>query len=125
VISDTVNTESRIEGLSGQFGIGVAVSERILLGLDDASAFHMRFIGKVGVKGRREEVAIFEIYDGDPEALRKKKDSIKPAFERGVNAFYSQKYEQALEFFDHVRVTLPDDEATLHYIRVMRRLSMS
>jgi two-component system sensor histidine kinase ChiS len=125
VISDTVNTASRIEGISKQFGIGVAVSERILLGLDDTSAYHIRFIGKVGVKGRREEVSIFEIYDGDPEPLKKKKDSIKAAFERGLNAFYSQKYEQASEFFNSVLAELPDDQASFHYIRIIRKLSLS
>ncbi len=125
VISDTVNTASRIEGISGQFGIGVAVSERILLGLGDTSAYHIRFIGKVGIKGKREDVSIFEIYDGDPEPLRKRKDSIKAPFEQGVNAFYLQKYEQALEFFNHVLADLPDDKACLHYIRIMRKLSMS
>jgi two-component system sensor histidine kinase ChiS len=125
VISDTVNTASRIEGISKQFGIGVAVSERILLGLGDIRAYHTRSIGKVGVKGRREEIPIFEIYDGDPEPLRRQKDAIKDSFERAVTAFYSQKYEQALELFNRVLVYLPDDQASFHYIRIMRKLSMS
>jgi len=125
VISDTVNTASRIESISKQFGIGIAVSERILLGLDDTSAYHIRFIGKVGVKGRREEVSIFELYDGDLELLKKKKDSIKAAFERGLNAFYAEKYKQALEFFNSVIAELPDDEASFHYIRIIRKISLS
>jgi class 3 adenylate cyclase/CheY-like chemotaxis protein len=125
VIADTVNTASRIEGVSKQFGIGLAVSERILLGLEDSSAFHIRFIGKVGVKGRRDEVSIFEIYDGDPELLKEKKDSIKAVFERGLNAFYSQAYDQALEYFNKVLSELPDDQASFHYIRIIRKLSLS
>jgi two-component system sensor histidine kinase ChiS len=125
VISDTVNTASKIEGISKQFGIGIAVSQRILLGLEDPTAYHIRFIGKVGVKGRREEVSIFEIFDGDPDALIKKKDSIKAEFERGLNAFYSQEYDEALKFFTHVLAELPDDQASLHFIRIMRKLSLS
>ena len=101
------------------------MSECILLGLNDASAYHIRFIGKVGIKGRREEVSIFEIYDGDPEPLKKKKDLIKAKFENGLNAFYSQKYEQASEFFNSVLAELPDDQASFHYIRIIRRLSLS
>ena len=94
-LRETEDRQKGIEDISKKFEIGVAVSERILLGLDDPSAYHIRFIGKVGVKGRREDVSIFEIYDGDPEASIKKKDSIKAAFERGLNAFYSEEYEQA------------------------------
>ncbi len=125
VISDTVNTANRIEGISKQFGIGVAVSERILFSLGDPSDYHFRFIGKVDVKGRKEAVSIFEIYDGDPADLRKAKDSIKGKFERGLNAFYEEEYEKALSFFNEVLVDLPTDEACFHYIRIMRRLNRS
>ncbi|OHD22215.1 MAG: hypothetical protein A2Y38_18290 [Spirochaetes bacterium GWB1_59_5] len=122
VISDTVNTASRIEGISKQFGIGVAVSERILFNLEDPSAYHFRFIGKVDVKGRHESVSIFEIYDGDSAELKAKKDSTKGLFERGVSAFYSEQYEQANEFFKNVLVGLPEDEACFHYMRILRKM---
>ncbi|HAX36359.1 MAG: hypothetical protein A2087_12565 [Spirochaetes bacterium GWD1_61_31] len=125
VISDTVNTASRIEGISKQFGIGVAVSERILLSLDDPCAYHIRFIGKVDVKGRREAVPIFEVYDGDPEPLKRKKDLIKAPFERGVDAFYANNYAKARGFFNATLEELPDDQASCHYIRIMQKFDRS
>ncbi len=122
VISDTVNTTSRIEGLSKKFGISVAISERILIGLEDVSDYHVRFIGKIAVKGRRVAVSIFEIFDGDPEHIRNLKDSIKGAFERGLNAYHLKKYDQALEYFKMVLKVLPDDKASLHYITIISGL---
>ena len=125
VISDTVNTANRIEGLSKQFGVGLAVSERIILGLADPCAYHFRFFGKVDVKGRRDRVSIFEIYDGDPEPLKTKKDKIKSPFERGLNAFYLQKYDQAEEYFNSVLSELPEDLVSIHYLHIIRRLNNS
>jgi len=125
VISDTVNTASRVEGVSKQFGIGLAVSERILFGLEDPNAYHLRFIGKVAVKGRREEVSIFEVYDGDPEPLIAKKDSIRVPFELGVDAFYSKDYRKAKVLFDQVLLELPEDQASFHYIRIINRMGDS
>jgi len=122
VISDTVNTTSRIEGISKQFGISIAISERILVGLEDMEAYHIRFLGKIAVKGRREAISIFEIYDGDPEPSRKKKDFTKGEFERGLHAFHSKKYEQALEFFNVVLSELPEDKASRYYIRLIEEI---
>ena len=60
VISGVVNLASRIEGIAKEYSIGLAVSERILLGLDDPNAYHLRFLGKVPVKGTREPgVSVF------------------------------------------------------------------
>ncbi len=117
VISDTVNTASRIEGISKRFGISIAVSERILLGMEDIDAYHIRFLGEISVRGLQKKVTAFEIYDGDPEPLKKKKDLTRSDFEGGLNAFQSRNYEDALEFFRTVLSEIPDDMASLDYIR--------
>lgn len=120
VISDDVNIASRIEGISKQFGLGIAVSERIISSMAHPESYHYRFMGNFKVKGRHKTVSIFEIYDGDPEDLLKKKDAIKENFQKGLKAFYLIKFEQATLFFKDVLVVLPDDKASLHYIRIMR-----
>jgi adenylate cyclase len=125
VISDAVNTASRIEGISKEYEIGVSVSERVLVGLEDPGAYKTRFLGKVGVKGRREPVSVFELYDGDPEPLRSMKDAARPDFERAIAAFYEQDYARALELFKAALEKLPGDEASNHYLRIIRKLSMA
>jgi adenylate cyclase len=125
VISDAVNTASRIEGISKEYEIGVSVSERVLVGLEDPSVYRTRFLGKVGVKGKREPVSVFEVYDGDPEPLRDAKDRVRPTFERAIASFYDQDYARALELFKTVLERLPEDEASHHYVRIIRKLKMA
>ena len=122
VISDAVNTASRIEGVSKQFGIGVAVSNRIIENLKDPSQYHIRYIGKVDVRGRKKAGQIFEVYDGDPELLRIQKDGIKIPFEKGVAEFYLRNYNSAKDFFKNVLKALPEDQASFHYLRIIQRM---
>ncbi len=125
VISDAVNVASRMESISKDFGVGVVASESILRGLADPSEYRTRYLGKIGVKGKREVVPVFELYDGDPEELRSRKDEIKSAFEAALEAFYRLEYVEALALFKQVGAKMPEDEATQYYSRIIRKLNLS
>lgn len=116
VISDAVNLASRLEGVSKAYDLGIAASERILADLPDPTAFRMRFIGKVKVKGKIEPVSVFDIYEGDPAELRSKKDLVRAAFERGIQAYYEHRFGDARTLFAQVLAVLPGDGATLKYL---------
>jgi len=116
VISDAVNLASRLEGVSKAYDLGIAASERILADLPDPTAIRMRFIGKVKVKGKTEPVSVFDIYEGDPEELRAKKDLVRAAFERGIQAYYERRFGDARTLFAQVVAVLPEDGATLRYL---------
>lgn len=116
VISDAVNLASRLEGVSKAYDLGIAASERILADLPDPTAFRMRFIGKVKVKGKTEPVSVFDIYEGDPAELRAKKDLVRAAFERGIQAYYERRFGDARTLFTQVLAVLPGDGATLKYL---------
>ena len=74
VISDTVNTASRVEGLTKLFGSSVIISEKTLselwienndeLDLSNSSLLY-RFLGKIQVKGKSEILKIYDLFDGD------------------------------------------------------------
>ncbi|MEM7371597.1 MAG: response regulator [Bacteroidota bacterium] len=59
-ISDTVNTASRMEGLTKQFGARILLSESSYQTLTDPSLFDIRALGNVQVKGRQEAVGVYE-----------------------------------------------------------------
>ena len=125
VISDAVNLASRLEGLTKEYEIGIAVSEQIINGLSERSAWRSRYLGRIGVKGKREHVSVFEIYDGDPEDLILRKDSIRDAFEEAISSFYRQDFPAAMAGFRSVLETLPRDEPSHHYIRMIRKMNLS
>lgn len=125
VISDAVNVANRMEGMAKEFGVGVVASEGILAGLADPGEYRTRYLGKVGVKGRREAISIFELYDGEPEAERARKDELKEPFEGALAAFYVQDYTRALALFRDLAARFPEDEATQYYVRMIRRLKLA
>jgi len=125
VISDAVNVASRMESLAKEFGVGIVASESILAGLADPGEYRARYLGKVGVKGRREPISIFELYDGEPEEERARKDELKDPFEAALAAFYAQDYTRALALFRDLTERFPEDEATQYYTRMIRRLKLA
>ena len=125
VISDAVNLASRLEGLTKEYEIGIAASEQIMVSLPDPAAFRVRYLGKIGVKGKREPVSVFEIYDGDPEDVAARKDSIRGLFESAITSFYAQDYAGAMKGFRSVLEILPRDEPSHHYVRMIRKMHLS
>jgi len=125
VISDAVNIASRIEGLTKEFSIGLAVSGRILESLPDRSSHSTRYLGKVGIRGKREPVPVYEVFDEDPEPLKSRKSAVCVHFEKALDAFYCQDYPAALALLNRVEAELPSDEACAHYTRIVRKLNMA
>ena len=64
VVSDSVNTASRMEGLTKHYGASIIMSEHTLEGLSKKDDIHQRFLGLVKVKGKSKPLRIFEIMDG-------------------------------------------------------------
>jgi len=115
VISDVVNLAARIEGLNKRFGSSLLVSEQIFSAIEDKSKYSSRFLGKIQVKGKKEIVTIYEIYDGDPELLRKLKAETGTYFTRGLQHYFNKEFEEASVLFKKVINVNNDDKAALYY----------
>ena len=66
IVGDTVNLASRLEGANKEFKTNIIVSEAILIQLAQENATHkfaFKMIGKITVKGKKEETLIYELYD--------------------------------------------------------------
>ncbi len=123
VISDAVNTASRLEGLTKTFGSQIIVSEKTLReiqGLQQVTneAEYMssfRFLGKVRVKGKDKVLRIYEVFDGEPAIIREKKVITKPAFEKAVDHYFAREFGKAADLLKDVLEQSPDDVAAQYY----------
>lgn len=124
VISDAVNTASRIEGLTKIFGCKVIVSEKTLLQLKifteeqgkDTIGGDYRFLGKVKVKGKEGVLKIYDFYDGETEEVRHLKSKTKALFEKALQLYYDRDFGKAADVFKIILEKYPGDVATSYYM---------
>src|SRR5919199_4224469 len=122
VIADAVNLASRLEGLTKLYGAGIVISEQTLSRLDEQQAFSCRFLGRVRVKGKKAPVAVFEVYDGDPQPLIELKMQTRADFEQGVYLYHQEQFAQAQAIFQQVLQTNEQDKAARLYIKRCEQL---
>ena len=146
VISDAVNTASRMEGLTKVFGAAIILSERTMLGLhvSDTSkvsdtlsnhqrkvsdtlkarlpngqvsdTFAYRYLGKVKVKGKDKAIKIYDLYEGETVTVRELKAQTKLQFEQGIDHYFSRQFGKAAESFKQVLAVHEGDKAAVYYL---------
>ena len=73
VIGDAVNLAARIEGLTKRYGATILLSQSTYDKLEDRTAFQLRAVDNVVVKGKTEPMVLYEVVDGlPPEAAAKR-----------------------------------------------------
>ncbi len=121
VISDAVNLASRLEGLTKIYGASIIVSEQTLLTLKDLSNYGYRFLGKLKVKGKKESVAAFEVYDSDREEIKQLKRQYCTQFEKGVVFFHRGQITAALRVFEEILAHNKQDRPAYLYAERCRQ----
>ena len=115
VIADAVNLASRLEGLSKQYGTAIAISEKVLFQLENMEQYGYRFLDRVKVKGKKEAVAVFEIYDSDSVSQQQLKKLTRSDFEEAIVLYYQQKFDLAQQSFQAILQINPQDVAAQLY----------
>jgi class 3 adenylate cyclase len=110
VISDAVNLTSRVEGLTKIYGSSIIITEDTLIKLNDPSHYHYRFLDIVKVKGKKEAVYIFEVFDGDPERIKRLKLSRKDEYGKALQSYKKKEFRLALQIFEELHHFDPDDK---------------
>jgi len=109
VISDAVNTAARVESLTRRFGCSCLLTEAVVDALPGRDSFLTRYLGRVLVKGRRDAVAVFELFQGDRRELREQKWSRRADFEGAVRAREDGASEAARTALEALVQAVPED----------------
>ena len=113
VISDAVNTASRLEGLTKVFGVPIIISETIIKEVAHIPGeFNYRFLGQLPLRGRTQGLGLYElIHSGD--SLSEEKMTFKDEFEHCVRD-WERDGSKAIPGFRHYQDRFPRDP-TLHF----------
>ncbi|HQR05020.1 MAG: bacteriohemerythrin [Proteobacteria bacterium] len=115
VIGDAVNLASRMEGHSKIYGAPLIISEHTYHSLEDKSAYSIRFLDRIRVKGRYQSQSIYEVFDADPEPLWLAKQETRSQFDRALALFHMGYPDQALPFLNECLEAAPDDKPARFY----------
>jgi hypothetical protein len=99
VISDAVNLSSRLQELTKVYGVSLVISNTVLFGLKDPNRYRYRFLDNVKVKGKKESVPVYEVFDADPPELVDLKVRIREPFEKGVYEYHAGNFQAAAKMF--------------------------
>ncbi len=121
VISDAVNTASRIEGLTKTYGAYILVSDAVMDKID-RKKYNYRKVDSVIVKGKSQSVLVYEIIDGVPDYLRDLLLATREDFERGIQAYAESDFPTCQRCMEKVLAVNPGDLAAGIYLeRVTKR----
>ncbi|MCB1304611.1 MAG: adenylate/guanylate cyclase domain-containing protein [Leptospiraceae bacterium] len=119
VISDTVNTASRVERLTRRYGVMIVVSDETVTSLQNKEEFQYRTLGIVRVKGRRNSLRVHHLLNGYTEDVKKLYLDTRDQFNDGVEEALKGNYDAASENFRAVLDVNPMDAAARFYIERM------
>ncbi len=116
VISDAVNTASRMEGLTSIYGGNILISGAVLQDIADASIYDIRYLDTVMVKGKEKAVKVFEILDGLRDEQRSLKLETNASFQEGIELYREKAFAKAQKAFEQVSTRNPEDKAAALYV---------
>jgi two-component system sensor histidine kinase ChiS len=117
VVSDAVNTASRMEGLTKIYGASIVVSEDTILKID-SSDFEFRMLGIVRVKGKVKPIKIFELLKEDISVSNQLKIETKINFEKGLDHYYKKEFVEAASLFKNISSINEEDKAAVLYLKL-------
>lgn len=113
VVSDSVNTAARMEGLTKQFGVNILLSETTASQLPET--VQLRSLGKVLVKGRKAPIGIYDCYGGDPPEIIQAKFTTASRHEEALRFYLGKSFVPALRIWDELREDCPDDQVLIRF----------
>jgi len=115
-LSDMVNLTSRLEGLTKFYGVSLLISEDTLKALKHPERYHTRFLDRAIVLGRSEAIAIYEVFDAEPEPVRSLKEKTLADFETALEYYRLGHPTAAREWLEKVLYVNPDDRTAILYL---------
>ena len=115
-ISDAVNTASRIESLTKYYKVSILLSEATLQLVPHPELFHLRYLGKVQVKGKQLPIGIHECFSSDSEDQVFKKENTLLSFNEGMFYYLKKSFDNAVKAFEDVASANPDDSTAQFFL---------
>ncbi|WP_027078160.1 adenylate/guanylate cyclase domain-containing protein [Maribacter antarcticus] len=112
IISDTVNTAARVEGLSKHYGTSILLTKECKDDLTHPDEFDFRYLGPVQLKGKQNSIDLYECINGDTELLFNHKLNTLSTFNEAMNLFFNKEFAMAAVTFQQIFKMNTDDQTS-------------
>jgi adenylate cyclase len=107
-ISDTVNTASRLEGLTKQYRASILLSDACLLQIEKEN-YCLRYLGLVQLKGKQEPLHIYECFSPNTKEEVARKQKTLALFNEGIENYLNSFFSNSVQAFETVTEINPED----------------
>ena len=108
-LSDTVNTASRLESLTKYYKAGILVSDDAIRHMPVPDSFHLRYLGRVQLKGKQAAVGVHECFSGNMQHDLEHKLTTLTLFNDGIEHYVSKSFDKAGDAFKRIIEIHPGD----------------
>ncbi len=116
VISDAVNLAARTESLTKEYDVPLLITHHTFSDLKDKNAYLIRKIDVVKVKGKEENITIYEVFDADVDTIKAAKIASLDIFTQALQAHDEQDFVSARKLFTECVNACPDDTVSQIYL---------
>jgi adenylate cyclase len=116
VISDAVNTASRLQELTKVFDARILASTQLLSKLESTDAYFSRFLGKIMVKGKKKWIAVSELSVDESGEVPDIRRRTSMNFEKAILAYLDREFDTAADAFAAVLALDPSDKVSEFYL---------
>jgi len=116
VIGDSVNLAARLQASTKQYNIPLLIGESTLNALENPEDFHIRFIDRMMVKGKKRPQSIYEVYDNDPAILQQAKSDSVGIFENALAHYHLKNVNHAVLLCTECLERAPQDTVSRFYL---------
>jgi class 3 adenylate cyclase len=117
VVGDSANLASRTEGLTKLYGSLCMLTDHTVKRLANPDNFVLRELDRVIVRGRVEPVAVYELLDVEPKAVRAQKISTAAQFSQALSLYRESEFAMAIGAFAQCVNACADDAAAKLYVQ--------
>lgn len=117
VISDAVNLAARVESLTKHYGVSMLITKQTYLQLKKPENYAIRLVDEVKVKGKSEDVLIYEVFEGDMPEVKESKFKTMEPFSEALGLYNCENFKEAAVLFAECLRQHPEDRLPLIYLQ--------
>lgn len=117
VISDAVNTASRLESLTRNFNIELVIGEQTYEALTQKEKYNLRCLGLTQVKGKSVPIKVYEVFNHNSlTEIQLKKDSAA-LFTTALKHYEAKQFVDAANLLEQIVLNNPNDSPAQYFLQ--------